>query len=459
MTVRPAFRASLLALVTLLSVPVAVAVSVEGAAARTPACKVVAKNQPTRSKLQPAIDAAPTGATLTVTGTCFGSFTVARDLTIRKGTKAATLVGVGGRTLHVTGGTVTLAGLKLTGGSATDCPEFGGYVCGAVLLNDATTRLVGVTVSGSMVDGGGTNHVFGGTIYNGYHRTMTISRSVIANNRAVGGAGHFGDGPVANVGTMTIVRSRISGNRSSGVGAFGGALYAIGTGNVLTIVDSTFSGNVAAGTTNGQGGAVVSDQGTITIRRTLFSGNKATGADSAGGAISFESSTATVEDSTFTGNHAEAGGAIDALSAGSVTIRGSTIARNNGAAGGGIAQSVGITVTLGSTIVALNTATSGGRDCSGAFTSAGDNLVGSGQGCTGFTNGVDGDLVGTDATPRNPRLGTLAANGGPSKTLALLAGSPARNAAGAAPCDTARDQRGVKRPQGGACDIGAYEQQ
>ncbi len=61
------------------------------------------------------------------------------------------------------------------------------------------------------------------------------------------------------------------------------------------------------------------------------------------------------------------------------------------------------------------------------------------------------------ASPINPKLGTLAANGGPTKTLALLAGSPALNKAGAAPCATAKDQRGVKRPQRGACDIGAYE--
>ena len=67
------------------------------------------------------------------------------------------------------------------------------------------------------------------------------------------------------------------------------------------------------------------------------------------------------------------------------------------------------------------------------------------------------DKVGTNEARINPKLGTLAANGGPTKTLALLKGSPAINAAGPAPCDTAKDQRGVKRPQGGKCDIGAFE--
>jgi hypothetical protein len=55
---------------------------------------------------------------------------------------------------------------------------------------------------------------------------------------------------------------------------------------------------------------------------------------------------------------------------------------------------------------------------------------------------------------KNPQIGALADNGGPTFTRALLAGSPARNAGAACP---AADQRGIARPQGSACDIGAYE--
>jgi hypothetical protein len=58
----------------------------------------------------------------------------------------------------------------------------------------------------------------------------------------------------------------------------------------------------------------------------------------------------------------------------------------------------------------------------------------------------------------------LANNGGPTKTVALLRGSPALNAIpkGENGCATATDriatdQRGVARPQGPACDIGAFE--
>jgi hypothetical protein len=61
------------------------------------------------------------------------------------------------------------------------------------------------------------------------------------------------------------------------------------------------------------------------------------------------------------------------------------------------------------------------------------------------------DLVVADAG-----LGPLADNGGPTLTHALLAGSPAIDAADDGICP-ATDQRGVTRPQGAACDVGAYE--
>jgi hypothetical protein len=62
----------------------------------------------------------------------------------------------------------------------------------------------------------------------------------------------------------------------------------------------------------------------------------------------------------------------------------------------------------------------------------------------------------TDKQNTNPRLGPLANNGGPTDTRALLAGSPAVDAAANTGCP-ATDQRGVVRPQRTACDIGAYE--
>jgi len=56
----------------------------------------------------------------------------------------------------------------------------------------------------------------------------------------------------------------------------------------------------------------------------------------------------------------------------------------------------------------------------------------------------------------DPLLGPLADNGGPQQTMALGAGSPAINAGNSTACP-ATDQRGIGRPQGSGCDIGAYE--
>ena len=59
----------------------------------------------------------------------------------------------------------------------------------------------------------------------------------------------------------------------------------------------------------------------------------------------------------------------------------------------------------------------------------------------------------------DPLLGPLADNGGSTLTHALLPGSPAINAILAGDCAVATDQRGMARPSGGGCDIGAFEAQ
>jgi hypothetical protein len=82
--------------------------------------------------------------------------------------------------------------------------------------------------------------------------------------------------------------------------------------------------------------------------------------------------------------------------------------------------------------------------------SGGHNVVGPRRGCT-FTPQPSDRFI-TD-----PGLGPLAANGGPTKTLALLAGSPALNTVPTSACSLTTDQRGVHRPQGPRCDSGAFE--
>ena len=95
------------------------------------------------------------------------------------------------------------------------------------------------------------------------------------------------------------------------------------------------------------------------------------------------------------------------------------------------------------TIVAYN----GPANCNAALTSNGHNLE-DGNTC-GFN--ATGDQPNTD-----PLLGPLADNGGDTLTHALLPGSPAIDA-GVCIAEITTDQRGVARPQGTTCDIGAYE--
>jgi hypothetical protein len=126
------------------------------------------------------------------------------------------------------------------------------------------------------------------------------------------------------------------------------------------------------------------------------------------------------------------------------------VARNSAKIGGGIYVEGG-TTTLRATILALNAAPDG-ANCSQSVASAGRNLVASTLGCA-FA------AMGTDRTGVAAKIGLLRANGGPTQTVALLAGSPALNAIPKVECPFARDQRGVRRPQpkNGRCDIGAYE--
>lgn len=98
-------------------------------------------------------------------------------------------------------------------------------------------------------------------------------------------------------------------------------------------------------------------------------------------------------------------------------------------------------------IVLSNTIVSGGPACFGAINSSGHNLFGD----TTCGTAATGDIVGA-----NPMLSAPADNGGPTFTAAELDGSPAIDQGAPATC-AAADQRGVGRPVGVACDIGAFE--
>jgi hypothetical protein len=132
--------------------------------------------------------------------------------------------------------------------------------------------------------------------------------------------------------------------------------------------------------------------------------------------------------------------------------------------GAGLFSETGPAV-LRNTLVAGNRHASGsasGRDdVSGALDPGSDyNLVGDGTGLSGIADGVNGNRVGSAASPVDPRLGPLQDNGGPTQTHALLPGSPALDA-GSNAYATEFDQRGVGFPRvaNGTIDVGAFEYQ
>jgi hypothetical protein len=110
--------------------------------------------------------------------------------------------------------------------------------------------------------------------------------------------------------------------------------------------------------------------------------------------------------------------------------------------------SAGGALKVTNSIVAAGVASGGTNNCKPAAVASGHNIEDDAEGQCGF------DMAGV-----NPLLQALADNGGPTKTMALGAGSPAIDAAGPGGCVEGVDQRGIARPQpgGGLCDLGAFE--
>jgi CSLREA domain-containing protein len=181
--------------------------------------------------------------------------------------------------------------------------------------------------------------------------------------------------------------------------------------------------------------------GTVTVDQCTIAGNRAFSLS--GGGVVINAGLVTITNSTLTGNAAPAGFGGGALLVNvGLSLDNDTIAGNQAGAGGGLFLLAG--GQLANTIVAGNQ----GGDCQIIVGPTSDHSLDSDNSC-GLTDA--GSLPGV-----NPLLGPLANNGGPTDTQALLAGSPAIDAGDTATC-LPTDQRGVTRPQGPACDIGAYE--
>lgn len=310
-----------------------------------------------------------------------------------------------------------------------------------------------------------------------------IAKRVTVNNSGSYGITEFDDGPMkltrAHVsgtqgdygiettgdGALSVSRSKVTGTKGSGIADFSGVNGTISrtvmSGNFTgfqksgggedTITASSITGN----NWTGDGAGMFLSTAAAKLVRTTVSGNHA---DGNGGGIFLKFAILELIDSTVARNSANgsSGGIADGFSS-FVQSNGSTIARNagdadnsgGGATGGGITLYGGGTASMANTLLAMNTIGAGvGPDCNAAVpvTSGGHNLLGSPTACTGFTG--PGDLI-----KPQPKIGQLADNGGPTKTIALRKGSPAIGKAGNDAPKT--DQRGRKRDK--HPDIGAFE--
>lgn len=256
----------------------------------------------------------------------------------------------------------------------------------------------------------------------------------------------------------------------------------VNQGITLTVKNLTvangYTANDAFG--GGSGGGIINNKGFLNVVGCTFSGNSAM---SHGGAIAnlsnFDIPTVngvlSVTNSTFNGNTAFWGGAIHNSVGGTFSLVNSTVVGNStirplctGICAqvmpgvGGIDNSSAMTlhnnIVAGNTVIYMGATTNtvGPSDIGGGINSSSNsNLIGSPNTYFyGIQNGVNGNVIGIDVnTVINT---TLANNGGPTQTFALLANSIALNTATAANCP-ATDQRGVSRPQGAGCDTGAFE--
>jgi len=320
-------------------------------------------------------------------------------------------------------------------------------------ITDAVT-ISGAGASTTIIDGGGLDRVFhiltsslvgmtgitirGGVTAAGDNGAGILNEGLVslngctvtANATTSGGNG----GGIYNDGTLSLVNSVVTGNSTAG-GGNGAGIYDNGNGS--TITSDTISGNSAPG---GNGGGLYINGINETVSASTFSGNSATGGD--GGGIYNNGNGIAMTNCTISGNSSTDGGGFfnNGVTITFITL---TIASNTATNVGGGIENIGEAPSLNGTIVANNT----GGNCDGTVTDSGTNLQFPGATC------------GASITSADPLLGALADNGGPTQTMALGVGSPAIDANTESCPPPGVDQRGIARPQGVACDIGAFELQ
>lgn len=328
-------------------------------------------------------------------------------------------------------GPVSLTSVVVDGNSIADAANnsVGGglYVAGA-----ASTQLNNVTVSNNQVLAGTNNTAAAGALLAPASPGSAVGSGLtIAGNIGAGVGGLLVRGGPITLDPLTVQTNR--GRLAGGVYVFNDSL------DVNVLRNATIAANTAtAAGTSGAGGIAI--LGGLTLDRTTVSGNSGLGV----GLQPTSGRSAQLTNDTISGNSA---GGIHYLPAFGLTaqLTNVTVASNSG--GVGLIADVGNPLLLvGSTLVSNQAA----GNCSGGVSSLGSNLSGDTSCASSFTQASDQNNV-------NPLLGPLANNGGPTQTHALAAGSPAIDAVVSGCPPPPIDQRGVSRPQGIRCDVGAYE--
>ncbi len=337
--------------------------------------------------------------------------------------------------------------------------------------SQADLTLENLTVSGGLAQGfdsgrAGASAGMGGAIFN-RAGTVTVSHSTLTDNTSKGGNGdvlgvtHFGGaglgqsgsqmaggGPNANSGfggggNPSSAGGFGGGGGSSGNGGFGGGGGGVTGGGGFGGADSLGS---RGGSGAGMGGAIFNESGTLNLINSTLAGNTATpgnGAKGLGGAVFTRNGRVEITSSTLAANTAnDGGGAIYVVA--------------DAASGSGFTGGTATVVMVNSIFADTPNGASNYEEI---------NLGGAGIDSTGTTNNVIESDPPVGSAPEvissaDPQLGPLADNGGPTKTMALLAGSPAIDAgSNAAASALTTDQRGTdfNRIENSTVDIGAFE--
>jgi hypothetical protein len=282
----------------------------------------------------------------------------------------------------------------------------------------------GGSVGGNGGIGGGGGMASGAAVHN--EGALIVRSTTLADNGTQGGTGGMG-------GTAPWVGQ--AGKGGDGGKARGAGMCNSANGSTF-ITNTTFAANAAVGGTSGGGGL-------YDVFCPAFAGN---GGDAEGGAVA-NSDTVWMVNCTMWNNSVIAG--LGAHNTEAPMCPGEIRFGTNGQAIGSSLLNTNGNLNLLDTIVGGSVGVSQSpNNCFGIITDGGHNICSDDS--AGFS--ASGSLNNTD-----PKLGPLANNGGPTETMALLPNSPAIDAGDDQLCPLT-DQRGVFRPQGAHCDIGAFEQ-